>query len=151
MSKTLIIVVATGVVVLLAGGIAWAKHRGACAFGGPEGLVKYTSDRLGLNEPQKTKLETFGQSLAGLRDQWRQKRRETKSELLSLLELPRLDRDKAAALIEQRQLAWREQGRELVDRFAEFSDSLSAEQREKLRTLIEERASRRWSGPGWSH
>lgn len=151
MSKTLIIVLVASVIVVLVGSVAWAKHRGYCRMGGPERMVEHVTDRLDLNETQKGKLETFGQSLARLRDQWRQKRREGKTELLSLLESPSLDRDKAAALLEQHHLAWRERGRELMDQFAEFSDSLSAEQREKLRTLIEERASRRWHGPAWSH
>lgn len=151
MSKTLIIVLVAGVTVLLVGGLAWAKQRGGCRLGGPERMMGYVTDRLELNETQKGKLETFAQSLAGLRDQWREKRREVKTELLSLLESPRLDRGRAAALLEQRHLAWRERGRELVDQFAEFSDALSAEQREKLSTLIEERASRRWHGQAWSH
>lgn len=151
MSKTLIIVVVVGVIVLLAAGVAWAKHRGNCHFGGPERIGDYVTKRLGLDETQKSKLETLGESLAGLREQGREKRRETKTELLSLLESPSLDRDKAAALLEQRHVAWRERGRELVEQFADFSDSLSADQREELRTLIEERARRRWYGPAWSH
>ncbi len=151
MSKTLIIVLIAGVAFLLVGGIAWAKYRGYCRMAGPERMVEHVTDQLQLDETQRGKLTTFSQSLSGMRDQWRQRRGDVRDEVLALLETPSFDRDQAADILEQRHLAWRERGDELVARFADFSDSLSIGQREKLRTLIEEKMHGRWHRPAWSH
>ncbi len=151
MSKTLIIVIIAGMAFLLAGGIAWAKYRGYCRIAGPERMVEHVTDRLQLDETQRGKLTTFSQSITGLRDQWRQRRGDVRDEVLGLLESPSFDRDQAANLLEQRHLAWRKRGDALVEQFADFSDSLSIGQREKLRTLIEEKMNRRWHRPAWSH
>lgn len=151
MSKTLIIILVVGVAVLLLGGVAWAKHRGYCRMGGPERMVEHVSQHLNLEQNQQAKLETFGNSLSDLRDQWRQKRQQRTTDLLSLLDSPTLDRDKATTLLEQRHLDWRERGVQLVEQLAEFTDSLTEEQRATLRTLIQERFNRSWHGHAWSN
>ncbi len=149
MSKTLIIFLIVGIGVLLVGGVAWAKQRGYC--GGPERVVERVSQELELDQTQKGKLELIGQSFADMREQWRQRRGETKNQVLGLLGTPVFDRDKAAELMDERHTVWRERGDLLLAQFADFSDSLDDGQREKLRTLIEEKTNRRWGGPGWSH
>ncbi len=150
MSKTLIIVlIVVALIALAGGGLAWAKHRGYCRNGGAEWIQNRISSRLELNETQRERLSTLGGTLIGLRDQWLETRSQGQGELLELLETPSLDRERAASLLDTRHRAWQEQSQELVAAFADFSDSLSTEQRERLRGLIEKR--RGWHGPGWSH
>jgi Spy/CpxP family protein refolding chaperone len=149
MSKTLIILLIAGAVILMAGGVAWAKSRGYC--GGPERIVERVAEELALQPEQKDRLERLGRSIVDIREQWRGRREETKQQVLDLLSTPSFDRDRAAELVEQRQQVWHERGDMLLAQFADFSDSLDDAQREKLRTLIEERMGRRWHGPAWSH
>ncbi len=149
MTKTLIILLVAVAGVLLIGGVAWAKYGGYC--GGPERIVERVSKELELDQAQKGKLESIGQSLGEMREQWRQRRGETRDQVLSLLDGPGFDRERAAELIEERHSVWRERGDLLLTRFADFSDSLDDGQRQKLRTLIEEKTSHRWHGPAWSH
>lgn len=150
MTKTLIIVLVVGLALMLVGGLAWAKYRGYCQMG-PERMVERVSERLSLNEAQKAKLQTLGQSLASLRDQWRDKRQGMQNDVLELLRAPDFDRDRATMMLDQRHQAWRERGDELLSQFADFSDSLDADQRTELATMVEERMARRWHGPAWSH
>ncbi len=150
MSKTLIIILVIGAALLLAGGVAWAKHR-HCQMNAPERMVEYLSGELELNQAQKEKLILLGQSAKSLRGQWSERREQTRNDILGLLETPSLNRDKATQLLQQRQQVWSQWGGELLDRFADFSDSLSEEQRAKLRTLIEAKMSWRPHRAAWSH
>jgi len=149
MSKTLIIVlVVVALLVLVGGGLAWAKHQGFCRHGGMEWIQGRISSRLNLDATQQQKLGDLGTTLIGLRDQWRDTREQRQNELTALLEAPSLDRERAASLLESWHREWAERGPELVAAFADFSDSLSAEQREQLREFIEKRRGRH--GHGWS-
>lgn len=150
MSKTLIIflVVAT-LIALVGGGMAWAKHRGYCHHGGLGYVQERLSQKLALDAAQQQKLQTLGGTIAGLRDQWLENRRQGRDELLELLTAPTLDRERAESLLDTRHQTWQEHGRNLVAVFGDFSDSLSKEQREQLRGLIEQRGG--WHGPAWSH
>jgi Spy/CpxP family protein refolding chaperone len=150
MSKTLIIVlVIVALVALVGGGLAWAKHRGYCRNGGIQWVQERISSRLELNQTQEQKLSALGDTLMGLRSQWMETRDQRRNELTALLDAPSLDRERATSLLEGWHRNWAERGPELVTAFADFSDSLSTEQREQLRELIEKR--RGWHRPGWSH
>ena len=133
MSKTIIIIL--GIVTLIAlvgGGLAWAKHRGYCRHGGMEGIQGRLSSRLELNEIQQQKLSTLGDTLIGLRNQWLETRGQRQGELIELLDAPSLNRERAESLLESWHRTWTERSPELVAAFADFSDSLSTEQREQL-------------------
>ena len=150
MSKTLIIVlVVVALIALVGGGLAWAKHRGYCRHGGLGYVQERLSEKLALDASQQEKLQTLGGTVAGLRDQWLESRRQGRGELLELLTASTLDRERAESLLETRHRAWQEHGRDLVAAFGDFSDSLSKEQREQLRGIIEKR--RVWHRPAWSH
>lgn len=150
MSKTIIIIlVIVTLIALVGGGLAWAKHRGYCHHGGAEWIQSRISSRLKLNEIQQQKLSALGNTLIGLRDQWLETREQRRGELIELLDAPSLNRERAEFLLETWHRAWSERSPELVTAFADFSDSLSTEQREQLRGFIEKR--RGWHGPGWSH
>jgi Spy/CpxP family protein refolding chaperone len=138
MSKTLIVILTVVVLFALVGGaLAWAKHRGLCRHGGLDWLQARVASRLDLNEPQRERLKALAEQLLGLRDQWLETRRQGRGELLALLDAPSLDRERAEALLAARHLAWQARSPGLVAAFADFSDSLSAEQRGRLRGMIE--------------
>ena len=150
MSKTLIVVlVIIALVALVAGGLAWAKHRGYCRHGGMEWIQARISSRLDLNETQQRKLSALGDTLMDLRKQWVDTREQRRNELIELLNEPSLNRERAESLLDTWHRSWAERSPELVAAFADFSDSLNAEQREQLREFIEKRS--RWHRPGWSN
>ena len=150
MSKTLIIVlIIVALIALVGGGLAWAKHRGYCRHGGVGWIQDRISSRLDLNETQRQKLSTLGDTLVDLRQQWVETRKQGRGELIALLEEPNLNRERAESLLGSWHRSWTERSPELIAAFADFSDSLNPEQREQLRELIQKRSGSR--RPGWSN
>jgi Spy/CpxP family protein refolding chaperone len=133
-------------------GAAWAKHRGYCAEGGH---LSYMSDRLSrrldLDEVQRTELQRFADTLRGLRGDWREGRGAMREEVQALLAAPTLDRDRAMDLLAEWRARADERKRLVVDGFADFSDSLTPDQRERLAGIIGERMDRRFGRAGWGH
>ena len=130
--KTFIIVIA--VVLLAVGGFAYAKFRGGCS--GPEGrsewITSRISQRLGLNEGQKAKLEALRQTYLGVRQDFIKNRTEGRGVMAELLSEPSLDRERAQAQFHEHQQTLTGHSREVIDAIAEFSDSLNPEQRETV-------------------
>jgi len=133
-------------------GVAWAKHRGECTEGGPFGTITdRVASKLELSEPQRAKLDDFAQALRELRSGWRDRRSALREEIDGLLAAPALDRARAYQLVDERQQAFEERSHQLVDRFADFTDTLRPEQRTQLAELIGERMDRRWRHFGRDH
>ncbi len=95
------------------------------------------AEKLALDDAQKLKFAQFAEQLQQQRGAHKEQHATTRSEALSLLERPTLDRDKALRLFEARKQALGASGREMIDAFAEFSDSLKVEQRAKLKAMID--------------
>ncbi len=143
MSKTLIIVLVVSLLLLAGGGLAWAKYRGHCGHG-PERMVNHLSKKLALDETQQQKLQLLGTSLSEMRGQWREKRQGTRDQVLELLKAADFDRDKAAQILDERAEKLRLKGQDLLQQFADFSDSLSLKQRQQLAGMVESRTGRYW-------
>jgi Spy/CpxP family protein refolding chaperone len=151
MLKILLIAAAVlGVVAIV--GIAWANHKGYCSTGDyVEHVAQRVTRKLDLDEEQAAKLRGFGDRLRGLRSDWTERKTQMRQEIERLLGEPSLDRERATALLDERRLAMAERRHELVDAFADFTDSLHPEQRARLAELIAERMERRWGHPRWAH
>ncbi|MGA7980990.1 MAG: periplasmic heavy metal sensor [Chromatiaceae bacterium] len=132
--------------IIAAVGIAWARHSGYCAGGDfLNHITARVSRKLDLNAEQNEKLQGLAAMLRQLRGDWRERRPQVSPEIDSLLATKTLDRDLVMELLEKRRQAMAEHKRELVDAFADFSDSLRPEQRTRLAELITRRLQHRWA------
>lgn len=143
-----IVLVTLLVVGLLVGfAIAWAKHQGYCsAEGRMQHITERISQKLNLNDEQRSKLVTLGEQFQALRGDWRERRIDMQANMLDLLKNDRFDRERAKQMIDERQQSMAEHKRDMVDAFAKFSDSLDPEQRTRLAELID-----RWTSHHWGH
>lgn len=136
--KTSIAILLLIVSVLTVGGFAFAKTKGD--YRGSEGHMSWmkerASDKLNLTENQQARLETLFDTLTALRDGMRQSRQETHQELSELLSAPQLDRAEAQALLNERHAAMSASSQDVLNAFADFSDNLTAEQRDELADWI---------------
>ena len=137
---------------IAAAGFAWARHNGYCTGGGHFGQVKArVARKLDLDEAQSRQLDDFAEALRRLRGDWVERRAGIGGEVERLMAAPTLDREQVMALFEERHRALAEHKREIVDAFADFSDSLQPEQRTRLVELISERMQQRWIPRHWAH
>ena len=151
MLKTLLIIAAV-VGVIGAAGVAWAKYTGYCPVGD---RMQYITDRmsrkLDLNDEQRDRLQAFVETLRDLREERQDLRGAMQAEVADLLAAPQLDRDRAVEAIDARVQSMTANKHQVIDAFAEFSDSLAPEQRTRLAALIGERLAHRWGHPRWTH
>ena len=147
---TLIVLVVLGVIAVA--GVAWAKHSGYCSS---EDRMQYVSERIGrkldLSDDQQGRLESLIGTLLKLRSEQQDRRRSVNQDVTDLLSAPMLDRDRAVALIDERLQGINDRKRTLVAAFADFSDSLTPEQRAQLAELIEQRRMGRWGHHHWAY
>ncbi len=151
MLKTVLITLGVLGVIAVAG-MAWAKHNGYCTA---ESRMQHITQRVGhkldLKDDQLERLEVFAETLRGLRNESQEQRATMQDHVAELLSAPALDRDRAVGLIDERYQPMGDSKRALVDAFADFSDSLTPEQRSRLAGLIGDRLIHRWGHPRWAH
>lgn len=121
-------------------GAGWAKHNGYCQGGD---RLQHVSDRvtrkLDLNETQQGKLQALVETLREVRGDRGVRKTRLRERIDGLLSAETLDRGQALAFIEERQQEINTNKTRVVDAFADFSDSLSAQQRGALSELIAKR------------
>jgi protein CpxP len=93
----------------------------------------------------------LSEQFQALRGNWRERRVDMRANVLDLLKNDRFDRERAQQMIDERQQSMAEYKRDMVDAFAEFSDSLDPEQRARLAELIDHWSGHRWGHHGWAH
>lgn len=139
MMKTFLVISLVLFGMLAIGGIAVAKTKGTCH--GLEGrmnrIMERVTKKLNLDEDQQTRLGTVRDKLVDMRESMSSSRRETRQALSELLAAPQLDRTKAQSYISGGQAVFSAGSQEVLDAFAQFSDSLNAEQRDKLIDWVE--------------
>ena len=109
------------------------------------------SHKLDLNDEQNAHLQGLAQTLHGLREGWAEHRTELSAEIGRLLATPTLDRAAAMDMVQERHQAMTGHKQEIVAAFADFSDSLEPEQRDRLAEMIAERMQHRWGPSRWAH
>ncbi len=127
-----------GTVVLLAGSVtAWAYHYGeGWSVDRADRMVERISERLELDAAQRSKLEALKAKLVSLRQEHASKRQDTKEAVLSLLNEPTLDRNRAEALVQERVGRIQSAAPEVIGLFADFYDGLNPDQQKTLRERL---------------
>lgn len=107
-----------------------------------ERIMDRVSEKLNLNQEQVAKLDGVKEALLNARKEMREQRSDKQAELMSLLDQPTLDQQKALALVNERGDAIKAQAPKVIAAVAAFYDSLTPEQQQTLRTTIQERMER---------
>ena len=146
MGKTTLIVIAI-LALLLISGIAIARYKGFCE---PEGRINWVTERIGdkleLDDQQRNQLTQLKNHAVDIMQVMREERKNTAEEAIALLDSPKLDREWARRLIEEKQIQVANAADQLVDHFADFSDNLSEDQRNKLQEMIQHHRGHRHCG-----
>jgi len=98
-----------------------------------EFMVKRMTNKLDLNETQVTHLKAVQQLVT---QHHKEKKEKGRSALLSLLDTPELDQNKALSLLENRTEQIKQNAPEMITVIAAFTNSLSAEQRTELKQVV---------------
>ncbi|MCU7845706.1 MAG: periplasmic heavy metal sensor [Candidatus Thiodiazotropha sp. (ex Monitilora ramsayi)] len=143
MGKTTLIVIAI-LALLLISGVAIARYKGFC---GPEGRITWVTERIGdkleLDDQQRNQLAQLKNQAVDIMQEMREERKNTAEEAIALLDSPKLDREWARRLIEEKQTQLASAADQLIDHFADFSDNLNEDQRNKLQEMIQHHRSHR--------
>lgn len=151
--KTTIVLTIVSIVTLMTASLAWA-HQQKDGFGPPdraEAMVEKVTKRLELNEFQKEKLERFAEAMNNMRQGRKEGRGQHRQELMGLLDTSTLDRGRAMELLDEKHRVFKQHMSELVNTFADFSDSLDAGQRAELKEILAQRMERHQERRRWAH
>ncbi|WP_455206761.1 Spy/CpxP family protein refolding chaperone [Kaarinaea lacus] len=99
-------------------------------------LMEKVTDELELNDSQKAKLEAVRKEILTVRKDMHADRENFRDEILTMLDQPALDRQKALSMVEQKTQSINQHAPQVINALAEFYDSLSDEQRKELREHI---------------
>jgi Spy/CpxP family protein refolding chaperone len=133
MKRVTKIIIGSVIVAATAGGIAYAKS--SCGMHGPQQMARH----LDLSDEQQKNFEVMIQEFRSTRQEMKQNRKQGRDEMLALLNADKLDQSKAQALVEGKTSAVRNKSPEIITAIANFTDSLSPEQRQQLRERITDR------------
>ncbi|MDH3693007.1 MAG: periplasmic heavy metal sensor [Gammaproteobacteria bacterium] len=146
---TKVVLVTLASVGIVGGAAAYAGSKGGCGFGHGNGghrmgghMVERISDRMDLSADQEEKLDNVFDEMRQMRRDVMRDRKDNIQEVLSLLDAPKLDQDKAMAMFNDKAEAIKQHAPEIVAALAEFSDGLSPEQKQQVRDMMEHRFDR---------
>ncbi len=101
--------------------------------------IEKLGKELNLNEAQTAKLDAVTGTLRKDRETMRAKHDEKQKEALALLDQPKLDRQRALALVQQTTRDINDHAPEMIAVMGDFYDSLTPPQQQKLREEVKER------------
>jgi Spy/CpxP family protein refolding chaperone len=113
------------------------RDRGPGMFG--DWMIERMTDNLELNEAQVANLNNVKDTIMEARKKLRENRKDKGDQILSLLEQPTLDQDKAMAMLTEKGDAMKAEAPKVIAAIAGFYDSLTPEQQQTLRETIKER------------
>ncbi|MEW8505408.1 MAG: periplasmic heavy metal sensor [Candidatus Thiodiazotropha sp.] len=123
---------------LLISGVAIARYKGYCA--GPEGRIGWITERLGkqleLDDTQQHHLVQLKEQVVLSVNELKRDRASYVDQAVELLENQQFDRERARALLLQKQAQLASLSTDIIDAFADFSDNLDQSQRDKLQSMI---------------
>ena len=134
---TILILVILGV--MLIGGFSYASYKGFCrgAEGRADWLASRISKQLELDEPQQQRLGRLRNKALNVMQDVKKDRPQQIQQAVSLLDAPSFDREQARQIWVSKHERIAAGGTQLIDAFADFSDSLSQAQRDRLQAMIE--------------
>jgi len=133
------LIIGVSIATLLAGASVFA---GRANHNHSERIIERVSDRLDLNEGQRSDLEQLHSELREMHTLLHGDREELTQELQQMLNLASFDQSAALAMIEQRTQAVQNNAPDLVNAAAVFMDGLSVEQKADISAFIEKHSSR---------
>ncbi len=110
-----------------------------------ERMVERIAGKLDLNQEQIAKLDKLKEDLLSLRTEMRENRSQHKQELMALITAPTLDQDKVLNMLKEKTQAEEQRAPEMIAAIANFSDSLTVEQKQELAETLEKRFHGRWN------
>ncbi len=133
---------------IVGGAAAYAGSKGRCGFGHGYGhgghrmgghMLEHISDRMDLSVEQEEKLDNVFDEVRQMRREIMRDRKENMQDIVSLLDAEKLDQDKVLALFNEKTDTVKQHAPEIVAAMAEFSDSLTPEQKQHVREMMERR------------
>ncbi|MCU7906796.1 MAG: periplasmic heavy metal sensor [Candidatus Thiodiazotropha sp. (ex Epidulcina cf. delphinae)] len=123
---------------LLISGVAIAHYKGFCS--GPEKHIEKVTERIGkqlqLDDAQRLQLDLLKEKFVAIAHELRSDHSTYVNEAIDLLNTPALDREQAHTLLMRKQAQLASVSDELINAFADFSDSLEQNQRNELQSMI---------------
>ncbi len=118
--------------------VAAASYAGGeyCRYGG--GITERISQSLQLNEQQEEQLDIIALKMRKMKREHHQKHQQGRKQLVALLDAEQLDQGKALALYQKKHREMEVKAPEIISVMAEFTDTLSAEQKQKIKEFIEQ-------------
>jgi len=132
--KTIIIgtVVSLGIVAGLATTASAYRYGGGMYNGGKS---EFLANYLNLNEVQKQNLENLQTTMTKERETHQENH--PREKIMELLSEPKLDQEKALAILEERSTEIKKSAPKVIAAIAAFTDSLDDDQRAKLKEVME--------------
>lgn len=147
MGKVLIITLIL-LLILFVSGVAIARYKGYCT--GAEGRIGWMTERIGkqldLNDTQHHQLAQLKEQIVLSMNELRRDRSTYLDQAIDLLEGPEFDRERAHTLLLQKQAQLASLSSDIIDAFAEFSNVLDQNQRDKLQSMIKHHREHRHCG-----
>ncbi|MBV1915796.1 MAG: Spy/CpxP family protein refolding chaperone [Pseudomonadales bacterium] len=124
---------------LAAGGFEhrWG-HNGDRANMMAERMMKHATEALDLTQEQQAYLEILQQKMIALKTDGMKGKFETRKEVMEQLSQPTLDQAYILNMVQERLRSAEQKAPELIAALAQFSDSLTSEQKNAIKEKIEE-------------
>jgi Spy/CpxP family protein refolding chaperone len=127
---------------LLASGCRHDRPSAKAAF-----VIDYLAESLDLTEAQKARLESIREEIQQKALAMRQDHQAMQAQIVAQLKSETIDRDALKTTLTTHREQMDRLVELLIDRLAEFHQTLAPEQREKLVSKLEQ--FRKWHRPGW--
>jgi Spy/CpxP family protein refolding chaperone len=116
-----------------------------------ERMVGWVEHHLDLDSAQSEQLQQLMAQAKTLRMEWREQRSDTMLQVRELIANPTLDQQQALAMIESKMDQAKAQAPEMIAAVAAFADSLSAEQKQEVLAMLDQRAEHGRGGRAGHH
>jgi len=111
-----------------------------------EWMVDKVTSKLELNEVQQTKLKQLSDEMLSSRKMMRLQFADSHEQIITLFEQTTLDQNKALAIVQSKTQFIEAQAPQMIASFANFYDSLDAEQQAEIKDFMQEHKERRQHG-----
>ena len=135
------------IAVLLIGVVGFAGCRRHSPGQKAEFMVDYVSEALDLTESQRAHLDQIKDELLEKAMEMRADKKTMHAELVTQLKNEKIDKDRLKAMVNDHKSKMEELIDLGIDKLAEFHETLTLEQREKLVAKLE--SFKKWHGHGW--
>ncbi|MDH5185032.1 MAG: Spy/CpxP family protein refolding chaperone [Gammaproteobacteria bacterium] len=147
---TRLVIIGSGAVLII-GSITACSHK----YREPEyratKMLEWVADDLELNDVQKDKLTKLSEKMLQSRKNMREQFSRSKDEINQMLSQPTLDQKKILAMVRTHTQSMNEQAPDIIAAMADFYNTLSSEQRVKLREHMDKMHKRHGGGHHYGH